>query len=157
MGTPGGTTDIPAPPVCDHDFSVVTLAGYKCSKCGEQKAYYHDWEVLYDAWKTRPRAISTPAVILRGKWRPLGLDASPAAERSNAPGITGRAGTEWEHWGYTWVLQVLWYRYHKRRNNKVKPSLSFDGFKFYKGVWDSPRIPHLSVGLQRGMRGGYST
>lgn len=50
-GNTGGTTDIPAPPVCDHDFSVVTLAGYKCSKCGEQKAYYHDWEVLYDGLK----------------------------------------------------------------------------------------------------------
>lgn len=52
-GTTGGTTDIPAPPVCDHDFSVVTLAGYKCSKCGEQKAYYHDWEVLYDGLKDK--------------------------------------------------------------------------------------------------------
>ena len=52
-GNTGGTTDIPAPPVCDHDFSVVTLAGYKCSKCGEQKAYYHDWEVLYDGLKDK--------------------------------------------------------------------------------------------------------
>lgn len=50
-GNTGGTTDIPAPPACDHDFSVVTLAGYKCSKCGEQKVYYHDWEVLYDGLK----------------------------------------------------------------------------------------------------------
>lgn len=52
-GNTGGTTDIPAPLVCDHDFSVVTLAGYKCSKCGEQKAYYHDWEVLYDGLKDK--------------------------------------------------------------------------------------------------------
>lgn len=52
-GNTGGTTDIPAPPVCDHDFSVVTLAGYKCSKCGEQKAYYHDWEILYDGLKDK--------------------------------------------------------------------------------------------------------
>lgn len=52
-GNTGGTTDIPAPPACDHDFSVVTLAGYKCSKCGEQKAYYHDWEVLYDGLKDK--------------------------------------------------------------------------------------------------------
>ncbi len=52
-GTTGGMTDIPAPPACDHDFSVVTLAGYKCSKCGEQKAYYHDWEVLYDGLKDK--------------------------------------------------------------------------------------------------------
>ena len=52
-GNTGGTTDIPAPPVCDHDFSVVTLAGYKCSKCGEQKVYYHDWEVLYDGLKDK--------------------------------------------------------------------------------------------------------
>lgn len=52
-GNTGGTTDIPAPPVCDHDFSVVTLAGYKCSKCGEQKAYYHDWEVLYNGLKDK--------------------------------------------------------------------------------------------------------
>lgn len=52
-GNTGGTTDIPVPPVCDHDFSVVTLAGYKCSKCGEQKAYYHDWEVLYDGLKDK--------------------------------------------------------------------------------------------------------
>ena len=28
-GNTGGTTDIPTPPACDHDFSVVTLAGYK--------------------------------------------------------------------------------------------------------------------------------
>ncbi len=52
-GNTGGTTDIPAPPACDHDFSVVTLAGYKCSKCGEQKVYYHDWEVLYDGLKDK--------------------------------------------------------------------------------------------------------
>lgn len=31
----------------------MTLAGYKCSKCGEQKAYYHDWEVLYDGLKDK--------------------------------------------------------------------------------------------------------
>ncbi|MCI6240095.1 MAG: hypothetical protein MR625_02585, partial [Clostridium sp.] len=39
--------------VCDHDFSVVTLAGYKCRKCGEQKPYAHDWDVLYDGLKDK--------------------------------------------------------------------------------------------------------
>ena len=60
-GNTGGTTDIPkvpdipvpTPTVCDHDFSVVTLAGYKCRKCGEQKPYAHDWEVLYDGLKDK--------------------------------------------------------------------------------------------------------
>lgn len=60
-GSTGGTTDIPkvpdapvpTPTVCDHDFSVVTLAGYKCRKCGEQKPYAHDWEVLYDGLKDK--------------------------------------------------------------------------------------------------------
>ena len=60
-GNTGGTTDIPkvpdipvpTPAVCDHDFSVVTLAGYKCRKCGEQKPYAHDWEVLYDGLKDK--------------------------------------------------------------------------------------------------------
>lgn len=52
-GNTGGTTDIPTSPACDHDFLVVTLAGYKCSKCGEQKVYYHGWEVLYDGLKDK--------------------------------------------------------------------------------------------------------
>lgn len=60
-GNTGGTTDIPkvpdipvsTPTVCDHDFSVVTLAGYKCRKCGEQKPYAHDWDVLYDGLKDK--------------------------------------------------------------------------------------------------------
>ena len=60
-GNTGGTTDIPkvpdipvpTPAVCDHDFSVVTLAGYKCRKCGEQKPYAHNWEVLYDGLKDK--------------------------------------------------------------------------------------------------------
>lgn len=60
-GNTGGTTDIPkvpdipvpTPTVCNHDFSVVTLAGYKCRKCGEQKPYAHNWEVLYDGLKDK--------------------------------------------------------------------------------------------------------